>query len=108
MSGCWLWLKGKGYGQHKGKPAHRYSYELHHGPIPQGLMICHKCDVKACVNPHHLYAGTALDNARDNSTRGKGYQDKLRRHREFLKAVEKRASRAKYDRKTLIECNIYG
>ncbi len=58
MSGCWLWDKSvykNGYGQatfnHRKALAHRVSYELHRGPIPDGMCVLHKCDVKCCVNP---------------------------------------------------------
>jgi hypothetical protein len=54
-----------GYGRYGQKTAHRMSYEIAHGSIPDGLMICHTCSNRRCVNPNHLYAGTAKDNARD-------------------------------------------
>lgn len=76
--GCWIWtgtIGSNGYGlikdNYRTRTAHRVSYELHKGPIPQGLMICHTCDVKACVNPEHLYAGDAFDNMRDKKERGR-------------------------------------
>ena len=75
---CWLWKikPGKnGYGllivKFKGEKvtvtAHRKSYELHFGPIPTGLIICHKrqCQHRNCVNPNHLYAGSYKDNLAD-------------------------------------------
>lgn len=77
--GCWLWSgampQGVGYGtiQKDGRTlgAHRVSYELHRGEIPRGLYVLHKCDVRACVNPSHLYAGTQKENERDKIVRGR-------------------------------------
>ena len=72
MSGCWLWggtVNNKGYGLMtnpiKDKPmmlAHRYSYELHKGPVPEGLVVDHKCCNSHCVNPDHLQAITFREN----------------------------------------------
>lgn len=71
-SGCWLWtgyVGSEGYGlltaSGKTHRAHRLSYEIYVGPIPIGLLICHKCDTPSCVNPSHLYAGTHRDNVLD-------------------------------------------
>lgn len=68
-SGCWLWSSGwdkDGYGTLTGsKRAHRVSWESVNGPIPKGFMICHKCDTPPCVNPSHMFLGTAADNSRD-------------------------------------------
>lgn len=79
-SGCWIW-KGKvnkhngyGYAWRIGggeQLAHRRSYELHVGPIPEGLYVLHKCDVTKCVNPDHLYVGTQTENMLDASIRGR-------------------------------------
>lgn len=77
--GCWLYCgrmaKPKyrfiaiGGGGSKMVLAHRYSYQIHHGEIGEGLYICHKCDVRNCVNPDHLYAGTHEQNTQDNKDR---------------------------------------
>lgn len=69
---CWIWrgaLNSKGYGAFgvhgKSVSAHRYSYEMHIGPIPKGLYICHSCDTPSCVNPEHLWAGSPSENVKD-------------------------------------------
>lgn len=78
-SGCWLWVNcisgREGYGQISSAGvqlyAHRLSYVAFKGPIPDGLFVCHKCDVRTCVNPDHLFLGTAGDNARDRDSKGR-------------------------------------
>lgn len=89
-NGCWRWIGtksggswvGHGYGQlwHNGRMrnAHRVSWELHHGVIPAGLCVLHKCDVPECVNPNHLFLGTHADNAHDRD--GKGRTSKGDKH----------------------------
>lgn len=89
LSGCWLWHGRdggtRGYGKYNGRWAHRVAYERAHGPIPSGLFVLHRCDVPACVNPNHLWLGTAADNARDMREKGRsaaGAKHGLARHPE--------------------------
>lgn len=80
--GCWIWtgksLNQKGYGHiqlggkgTKHKLSHRLSYEIHHGPIPDGMVVMHSCDNPTCVNPSHLSAGTQSQNILDAFSRGR-------------------------------------
>lgn len=66
---CWLWKypSKDGYGRYstERKYAHRFSWELIYGKIPKGFVICHKCDIKNCVNPKHLFLGRQSDNIKD-------------------------------------------
>lgn len=77
---CWIWTGAhnmRGYGQihfSKGKRviyAHRASYEIHRGPIPDGLWVLHRCDNPQCVNPSHLFLGDRLANVHDAMSKGR-------------------------------------
>lgn len=78
---CWLWSGGKietgygviGAGGKGGKQlfAHRYSYELHKGKIPENMVVMHTCDNPSCVNPEHLLVGTYKDNTQDALKKGR-------------------------------------
>lgn len=74
-NGCWIWQGFVGVrgtrAMFNDEYAYRIAYRVFVGPIPDGLMICHHCDNGLCVNPAHLYAGTAADNARDAVARGR-------------------------------------
>lgn len=72
MNTCIMWkgaLHGKGYGHfrigQRIEKAHRIAYELFVGEIPDGLLVCHRCDTPGCVNPLHLFLGTNDDNLQD-------------------------------------------
>jgi hypothetical protein len=73
-NGCWLFrdaLTSNGYGAMGKRRAHRVMYEEVYGPIPTGLSVLHKCNVRNCVNPEHLYAGTHSENMKDRVKAGR-------------------------------------
>lgn len=86
---CWLWtgtisrctsrptygVIGRGGRGGPNSSAHRVSYELHFGPIPDGMLVCHTCDNGLCVNPAHLFLGTAKDNMHDMINKGRDRHD---------------------------------
>jgi hypothetical protein len=85
--GCWLWIGGvtpEGYGSFRlpdrHVPAHKYAYELSAGPLPAGVLVCHKCDIayplgdltyRRCVNLSHLWEGTNQENTADRHAKGR-------------------------------------
>lgn len=75
-TGCWLWTGYRGkYGTvsvgNRSVSAHRRAYGLAKGPIPPGMYVLHRCDLPGCVNPAHLFLGTAADNSRDMVRKGR-------------------------------------
>jgi hypothetical protein len=77
-SGCWLWmgaLTSKGYGSvrinRRSEIAHRISWENRYGQISDGLSVLHRCDVRCCVNPAHLFLGTQQENISDMVSKGR-------------------------------------
>lgn len=82
---CWLWTGSRkgdasgaygllavgGHGHQKRLRAHRVAWELHHGPIPAGLHVCHRCDNPPCVNPAHLFLGSRRENMQDMVRKGR-------------------------------------
>ena len=77
---CWLWTGARsdhGYGVLRPQAApqvrvHRLSWAMHRGPIPEGLHVLHRCDVRSCVNPDHLFLGSQADNMADMWAKQRG------------------------------------
>jgi hypothetical protein len=83
INNCWVWLgkrSSNGYGlfymNGSDKRAHRLAYQFRFGEIPEGKLICHKCDNRLCINPDHLFAGSAKDNMDDMISKGRQFHPK--------------------------------
>lgn len=92
---CWIWMGAKvngGYGcitvDSENIVAHRYSWIIHNGNIPAGLLVCHHCDNPPCVNPIHLFLGTNSDNTLDMVEKN--------RHAKTHKTTKTRKTKCKY------------
>lgn len=90
-SGCWLWLgyvgpNGYSHAMYGGKhmSGHRAAYLEFNGPIPDGMHVLHKCDVRTCLNPSHLVVGTHTDNMRDCARKGRLKMQKGERSANFI------------------------
>lgn len=100
---CWMWKSGffkSGYGnfwaQSQGQCAHRVSYSIAYGDIPNGMQVLHRCDNPACVNPGHLFLGTHQDNMDDKIAKGRqpvGDESGPRKHKDRMARGEKNGSR---------------
>ena len=103
--GCWLWIASTqrgGYGKLRIGPrskgqirASRYSWELHNGPIPDGLYVCHHCDNPPCVRPDHLFLGLPQENEWDKRQKGRNLVGE-RNHQAKLTAEKVKEIRARY------------
>jgi hypothetical protein len=113
---CWIWLKGfntLGYGRfwyggsRVAHPAHRISWELANGdPVPAGKVICHRCDNPGCVNPSHLVAGTASENMRDMSSKGRHRAGPHRSAATFVDGRRRLSFEQKFEMCTLLDKGV--
>ena len=100
---CWVWTacsNARGYGRfsYRGTPtlAHRVSWELHRGAIPDGLSVLHKCDNPPCVRPEHLFLGTMAENNLDKCKKGRWRKGPERYRRKLTPEEENLVAEAFY------------
>ena len=92
--------------------AHRFSYTLHIGPIPEGMLVLHRCDTPPCANPKHLFLGTHWDNSQDVASKGRslgktGPKTKLTQAQiDYIRATEWSVSCAKVAAKLGVGHNL--
>jgi hypothetical protein len=113
-SDCWLWtgyVNRKGYGEISFGGAgrgttftHRASWELHHGPIPAGSFVLHRCDTPACVRPEHLFLGSLHVNALDCHAKGRNY---VKANPGMVRYIRARAARGARHREIAEEVGLH-
>ncbi len=112
-NGCILWTKSVdegGYGKltcnYKTVTAHRLSYTIFKGPIPKGMLVCHHCDVRRCINPDHLFLGTHRDNSLDSVKKGR-FGKPIKLNSRLVKDIRRKYESGRYTQENLaFEYNV--